>query len=121
MLGNAMFYGRGAGKLPTASAVVADVVEEVETFVHTNIKMNWSSSKSCIFPICRKPATVFFVRVSGAMEQQKDKVCALFGQARFVQVVDGEFGFVTEVMEEKVFDEKAAQLDGVLTRIRGSF
>ena len=26
-LGDAMFYGRGAGKLPTASAVVADVIE----------------------------------------------------------------------------------------------
>ena len=27
VLGDAMFYGSGAGKLPTASAVVADVVE----------------------------------------------------------------------------------------------
>ncbi len=27
MLGDAMFYGSGAGKLPTASAVVADVVD----------------------------------------------------------------------------------------------
>ena len=26
-LGNAMFYGRGAGRMPTASAVVADVIE----------------------------------------------------------------------------------------------
>ena len=27
MLGQAMFYGRGAGKLPTASAVVADIID----------------------------------------------------------------------------------------------
>ena len=119
MLGDAMFYGRGAGKLPTASAVAADVVEEVK-HVHTNIKMNWSTEKLHLSDM-KEASHRFFVRVSGAMEQQKDKVCALFGQARFVQVVDGEFGFVTEVMEEKVFDEKAAQLDGVLTRIRGSF
>lgn len=30
MLDDAMFYGRGAGKLPTASAVVSDVVDEVK-------------------------------------------------------------------------------------------
>ena len=30
VLGDAMFYGSGAGKLPTASAVVADVVDEAK-------------------------------------------------------------------------------------------
>ena len=45
----------------------------------------------------------------------------LFGNVSFVEAVDGEFGFVTEDMEEKVFDEKAAQIDGVLMRIRGNF
>jgi len=29
VLGDAMFYGSGAGKLPTASAVVGDIVEIV--------------------------------------------------------------------------------------------
>ncbi len=32
-IGDVMFYGRGAGKLPTASAVVADVVDCVKHFV----------------------------------------------------------------------------------------
>ncbi len=31
MLGDALFYGRGAGKLPTASAVVADIIDAVRT------------------------------------------------------------------------------------------
>ena len=30
MLGDALFYGRGAGKLPTASAVVADIIDAVK-------------------------------------------------------------------------------------------
>ena len=30
VIGDVMFYGRGAGKLPTASAVVADVIDEVK-------------------------------------------------------------------------------------------
>ncbi|GAA5495839.1 homoserine dehydrogenase [Rubritalea halochordaticola] len=33
--GEALFYGRGAGKEPTASSVVADLVEAAYTFVHT--------------------------------------------------------------------------------------
>ena len=30
MLGDVIFYGKGAGKLPTASAVVADVVDAIK-------------------------------------------------------------------------------------------
>lgn len=40
MLGDAMFYGSGAGKLPTASAVVADVVDEAK-HLHRNIMTMW--------------------------------------------------------------------------------
>lgn len=36
MLGDVMFYGKGAGKLPTASAVVSDIVEAVN---HKNINL----------------------------------------------------------------------------------
>ena len=36
MLGDAMFYGSGAGKLPTASAVVADVVDAAK-HLHRNV------------------------------------------------------------------------------------
>ena len=42
MLGDAMFYGSGAGKLPTASAVVADVVDEAK-HLHRNIMTNWTN------------------------------------------------------------------------------
>ena len=39
-----MFYGSGAGKLPTASAVVADLVEMAKN-VDKNIPVEWSSKK----------------------------------------------------------------------------
>ncbi len=42
ILGDAMFYGSGAGKLPTASAVVADVVDEAK-HLHEIPLTNWSS------------------------------------------------------------------------------
>lgn len=119
MLGDAMFYGRGAGKLPTASAVVADVVEEVK-HVHTNVKINWSSEKLALADM-KEASHEFFVRVSGSAEEKGAQVKELFGEVTFVQAADGEFGFVTKSMPEKEFDEKAAKLDGMLTRIRGSF
>ena len=45
VLGDAMFYGSGAGKLPTASAVVADVVEMAKN-LDKNIPIEWSSKKT---------------------------------------------------------------------------
>ena len=41
VLGDAMFYGSGAGKLPTASAVVADVVDEAK-HLHENMPNEWN-------------------------------------------------------------------------------
>ena len=119
MLGDAMFYGRGAGKLPTASAVVADVVEEAK-HLNVNVKMNWSREKLHLSDM-KEASHRFFVRVSGDLDTREEEVKALFGDVEFVRVIDGEFGFVTAAMEEKLFDEKAAQLDGVITRIRGNF
>ena len=40
VLGDAMFYGSGAGKLPTASAVVSDVVEAAKN-LHRNVMTMW--------------------------------------------------------------------------------
>lgn len=119
MLGDAMFYGRGAGKLPTASAVVADVVEEVK-HIHTNIRINWSAQKLCLADV-KEASHRFFVRVSGSPEEMGARVRELFGEVTLLKVVDGEFGFVTEAMEESCFDAKIKQLDGVRTRIRGNF
>lgn len=119
MLGDAMFYGRGAGKLPTASAVVADVVEEVK-HVHTNVKINWSKEKLQLSDM-KEALHRFFVRVPDHVS--RDRVTQLFGPVDFVTAdgVVGEYGFVTQTMSERIFDEKAVELDGMLTRIRGNF
>ncbi len=44
VLGDAMFYGSGAGKLPTASAVVGDVVE-IAKHKGINIPVEWNPEK----------------------------------------------------------------------------
>ena len=68
VLGDAMFYGSGAGKLPTASAVVADVVDEAK-HLHRNIMTNWSSRPLELIPMDEVEGR-FFVRVKGTTVDQ---------------------------------------------------
>ena len=118
MLGDAMFYGSGAGKLPTARAVVADVVDEAK-HLHRNIMTMWKSEKLVLEPIedtCKR----FFVRVSGNAEEMKEKVEKLFGAVQIVKVpaLEDEFSFVTEVMTEGDYRKKAEELPEILHMIR---
>ena len=115
MLGDAMFYGSGAGKLPTASAVVADVVEMAKN-VDKNIPVEWSSKKLELVDY-RSAKNRFFVRVSGTDKTFVEKV---FGNVEYIdaQGVTGELGFVTEVMTEEALENKKAAYGEVLNVIR---
>lgn len=113
VLGDAMFYGSGAGKLPTASAVVADIVD-IAKHLHKNILMSWSSKKMDLVDKGRSESR-FFVRST----EDKEKVTSLFGEAEFVEVpeISGEIGFLTAKMSEDDFEKKASGLN-VIQRIR---
>ena len=116
MLGDAMFYGSGAGKLPTASAVVADVVDEAKN-LHENIATNWSNEPMKLTPM-EETEGRFFVRVKGVTEAQAE---AAFGKLQIVKVASlpGEFGFITECMKQKEYKEKISKLNGeVIAMIR---
>ena len=109
-----MFYGSGAGKLPTASAVVADIVD-IAKHLHKNILISWSSGKIDLVDY-KKAQSRFFVRTSENQEQVK----AVFGEVQFVEVpeITGELGFLTEVMTEEAYEERAAALKNIKQRIR---
>ena len=111
MLGDAMFYGSGAGKLPTASAVVGDIVEEARN-LERNLGVMWSSEKLALEDR-RDVERRFFVRMKGSREELQDRVASVFGMVQFVRAegVSGEFGFVTERMPEGSYEEKAGQFD----------
>ena len=112
-----MFYGRGAGKLPTASAVVADVIDAAK-HLHRNIMTTWNSTKLTLASIDESEKR-FFVRVKGDILEDREKVESLFGPVEYVEAwLAGEFGFVTGVLSEKEFAERAEKLDGMITRIR---
>ena len=113
VLGDAMFYGSGAGKLPTASAVVADIVD-IAKHLHKNILMSWSSKKMDLVDKGRSESR-FFVRST----EDKEKVKSLFSEVEFVEVpqISGEIGFLTGKMSEEDFEKKADGLN-VIQRIR---
>lgn len=112
MLGDSMFYGSGAGKLPTASAVAGDIVDAA--MAAGNEGYFWTEEKAELADI----STVenrFFVRTAASAEEIK----AAFGSAELIEgVKDGETGFVTEKMSETAYQEKAAHLSGIIGMIR---
>lgn len=117
VLGDVMFYGSGAGKLPTASAVVADVVDAAK-HLGTNIMTLWSSKKLALSDISEE-VNGFFVRVP---KDEKEAALAAFGKVNEVTVagINDEFAFTTEKMTESAFDEKSRNLS-VKNRIRIDF
>ena len=113
-----MFYGSGAGSLPTASAVVADVVACAKN-PGRNVAVPGTGETLEIVPF-EETESRFFVRVSGNPAERLDGIKALFGEVETVAAdgTEDDFGFVTGLIEERVFAEKIAGLDGVLNRIR---
>lgn len=118
MLGDAMFYGSGAGKLPTASAVVADVVDEAK-HLHRNIMTMWKNEKLRLLPI-EDTQKRYFVRLSGNVQERKQEVTEVFGISDIITPdgMEGEFGIVTPVMSEGEYQRKAEKISGVLHMIR---
>lgn len=113
MLGDSMYYGRGAGKLPTASAVVSDVVD-CARHIGKIITCFWDAEDVKLTNV-DEVERAFFVRVEKAKEQEAKET---FGDVKEVTAgVDGEFAFVTGRMSEKKFNEKAEKV-GVISRIR---
>ena len=117
MLGDVMFYGKGAGKEATASAVVSDVVDAVK-HMNINVMTIWDDAKQEVSPM-DEMENRFFVRIGAG---EKEKAEKLFDN---IQPIDGgiadEFGFVTEKITEKTFHDTIAEFDSFITRIRVGF
>ncbi len=121
VIGDVMFYGSGAGKLPTASAVVADIVDAAK-HLGKNIWTIWSSKKLELTDV-NSVKHRFFIRVKGDSMQLKDTVSSLFGSVEEVTAagVVGEYAFITESISEQSLKEKVNHLEGVLSVIRVRF
>lgn len=110
-LGPAMFYGSGAGSLPTASAVVGDILDCAKN-LHETVKKDITAEPLPLLAV-DDVKNVFFVRVQADVDVEE-----VFGKVDKVLVKEDEYGFWTEKMAEKTFIEKTKQLPGFIKFIR---
>ena len=116
MLGDSMYYGKGAGKLPTASAVVADVVDCAKS-LGTTLPCFWDKDDVKLADVT-ETEWKYFVRVSADAEEA---VKATFPGGEVIKVAERnkDLGYITVAMKEKDFAAKCVALDDkVLSKIR---
>lgn len=113
-VGDVMFYGKGAGKLPTASAVVADVVDAVKHSDRSK-KIFWEKPTENIMADNDSKKFAYFVRTTDSAEN----VQKIFGKCEFVDnIIDNESAFVTSPLTKSEVEEKLAKLSDVVANIR---
>lgn len=88
-IGDVAFYGRGAGKLPTASAVVADVIDCVK-HLHARKYLFWSEGDK---DYVVNPETAAFSYLVIADDKHKAAIMAEFNADTACEA-DGSFGFI---------------------------
>ena len=122
--GDVMFYGKGAGKLPTASAVVADVIDCVKHFKARKYLFWEDGSPDYVQDFLRNPASMY-VRAKDESGGGLKKADALFGGVTPLArpgAEPAEFAFVTPKQEEGALQQKLETLEAqgvsVLSRVR---
>ena len=120
MLGDVMFYGQGAGKEPTGSAVVSDIVELVKKKGKCD---DASPADRAISVLPAEDMTWrYFVRLSLTPEHAAAAVDILGvakGDMR-IDVASGEGGVMTRPMTEKEFREVIAKVPACMSYIRAA-
>ena len=109
LLGDTMFYGAGAGKLPTASAVVSDIIDEAK-HLHKNIPIIWSD-ESVTLAERAKHKSKFFIRVDKDYADIKSK----FDIEQLITIpgAEDEYAVVTTSMTFGDFYEKIGNKEHV--------
>lgn len=120
--GDVVFYGKGAGKLPTASAVVADVIDCCK-HLKTRKFLYWADGNGKNILPWEESSRAMYVRANGSNVAEKAE--KLFGEVTVINKADApadEKALVVKAMPYNEFAEKIAQLEAdgvsVLSSIR---
>lgn len=106
MLGDTMFYGKGAGKLPTASAVVADIIDAEKYGVSLHDTLTWNSAKS-LGEITDESRYTYYIRVTDPDAEMLKKV---LGGTQFMMQHGDEAAVLSCPLTETELAEKTQQL-----------
>ena len=123
--GDVVFYGKGAGKLPTASAVVADVID-VAKLTQTSTSLNWEESDENIVVDYHTCNCAFYLRACGDQQASlKAQIDQVFGSVTYLHPTNqaqNEVGFITESLNEGDVESKLDMLNqsniDILSKIR---
>lgn len=110
MTGDVLMYGKGAGKLATASAVVGDVIDCASNNKERKF-FGWADEKKDFVASYLENETAFYVRASDADKAEVEKV---FGEVQYLSrenQPENEIAFVTDIMKESEFANKLSQLN----------
>lgn len=109
--GDVVFYGRGAGKLPTASAVVADVID-VAKAKGTTAALTWEDDGVNYVVDYRNTRCDYYIRLSACdtdKQQAVKEIQKQFGEVRYLsrpKQPENELAFVVNDMLERDLLEK---------------
>lgn len=108
-VGISLFYGRGAGKLPTASAVVADVIDCAK-HLNTRKYLYWKSSDGSFIADYKKMPLRRYVSFASGTQISEQDIKTVFAQSQVFTDFDKPV-FITEQLSEYDFDEKISVLE----------
>lgn len=112
--GDVVFYGKGAGKLPTASAVVADVIDCAK-HMHARKNLFWSDSVDNYVQDYLDDTTAMYIRLTAAdVAAAKTEAESLFGTVELLvqkNAPKNELAFVTKPMKEREIQDKIGVLE----------
>ena len=110
-IGDVMFYGRGAGKLPTASAVVADVMDAAR-HMHEKNYLSWGRGGDDVSATTDHLENCWYIRAGGRADDIKARLGEVTFLARPGAPAD-EVAFLTGSMNEAALRQK---LEGLALR-----
>ena len=124
-IGDVVFYGKGAGKLPTASAVVADVIDCVK-HIGTRKLISWEDCHATDYVVDYKTDTVSMYVCMQTQNRPalQEAVKQQFGAVRTLSrpnAPEDMFAFATGAMPEAQIDQKLtaiSSLGSVTSKIR---
>lgn len=114
MLGTTMFYGRGAGKLPTAGAVVADILDIARRPEEANT-LSWiAATPDDLAPMSDYVCRHFLIVSDPSGNLDRDTLRGVFGEIKQVIRTDGMVAFITSAMSEESISKKLADTDRII-------
>lgn len=115
MVGDVMFYGRGAGSLPTASAVVADVIDALKFGAANHDSLFWQPSEPFAGLLNDDEPATYYVRVKNV---PASVLPSLYGPGELMGDWGGEAAFLAERVEPKQLEEAQRKLEALGGRVQ---